>query len=145
MAERADGAAAHTVMEDSLSEIEWARYKAAELAKLAERNAIVIVPIGSTEQHGPHLPTQVDTRLVTEVAQRAARVMSSGHPTCRAHDPLRHERASHVPQRHHYARLRHDGGGPGVRVPFHLAGWLQAHLRPQRPRGQYRRHLHIHQ
>src|SRR5215475_8633270 len=62
MAERADGAAAHTVMEDSLSEIEWARYKAAELAKLAERNAIVIVPIGSTEQHGPHLPTQVDAR-----------------------------------------------------------------------------------
>jgi creatinine amidohydrolase/Fe(II)-dependent formamide hydrolase-like protein len=68
-------------MEDPLSEIEWARYKAAELAKLAERNAIVIVPIGSTEQHGPHLPTQVDTRLVTEVAQRAARVMSSRHPT----------------------------------------------------------------
>ena len=81
MAERANGAPAHTVMEDPLSEIEWARYKAAELVKLAERNAIVIVPIGSTEQHGPHLPTQVDTRLVTEVAQRAARLMSSRHPT----------------------------------------------------------------
>jgi creatinine amidohydrolase len=81
MAERANGAAAHAVMEDFLSEIEWARHKAAELAKLAKRNAIVIVPIGSTEQHGPHLPTQVDTRLVTEVAQRAARVMSSRHPT----------------------------------------------------------------
>jgi creatinine amidohydrolase len=81
MAERANGAAAHAVMEDTLSEIEWARHKAAELAELAERNAIVIVPIGSTEQHGPHLPTQVDTRLVTEVAQRAARVMSSRHPT----------------------------------------------------------------
>src|SRR5215469_7016946 len=62
MAERANGAASNAVMEDSLSEIEWARHKAAELAKLAERNAIVIVPIGSTEQHGPHLPTQVDAR-----------------------------------------------------------------------------------
>jgi creatinine amidohydrolase len=81
MAERADGAAAHAVMEDSLTEIEWARHKAAELAKFAECDAIVIVPIGSTEQHGPHLPTQVDTRLVTEIAQRAARIMSAKHPT----------------------------------------------------------------
>jgi len=53
-----------------MSEIEWRRLKAAELARLATRNAIVIVPIGSTEQHGPHLPTQVDSRLVTEVAHR---------------------------------------------------------------------------
>ena len=42
-----------------MSEVEWRRLKAAELARLATRNAIVIVPIGSTEQHGPHLPTQV--------------------------------------------------------------------------------------
>src|SRR5215468_6614517 len=81
MAERANGAASNAVMEDSLSEIEWARHKAAELAKLAARNAIVIVPIGSTEQHGPHLPTQVDTRLVTEIAHRAAHLMSERHPT----------------------------------------------------------------
>jgi creatinine amidohydrolase len=64
-----------------VTEIEWQRHKAAALAGLADRNAIVIVPIGSTEQHGPHLPTEVDTRLVTEVAHRAARLMTASHPT----------------------------------------------------------------
>ncbi|HJS32972.1 MAG TPA: creatininase family protein [Alphaproteobacteria bacterium] len=64
-----------------MAEIEWARLKAAELAQLAKRNAIVILPIGSTEQHGPHLPTQVDSRLATEVAHRAARIMADKQPT----------------------------------------------------------------
>ncbi|MBL8700002.1 MAG: creatininase family protein [Alphaproteobacteria bacterium] len=63
-----------------MTEIEWARLKASEIAGLAKRNAIVILPIGSTEQHGPHLPTQVDSRLATEVAHRAARIMSRTHP-----------------------------------------------------------------
>jgi creatinine amidohydrolase len=64
-----------------MREIEWARLKAAEIKALAQRNAIVILPIGATEQHGPHLPVQVDTRLATEVAHRAARLMTSQHPT----------------------------------------------------------------
>ena len=64
-----------------MSEIEWARLRASELAGLAARDAIVIVPIGSTEQHGPHLPTQVDARLVAEVAHRAARRMTARQPT----------------------------------------------------------------
>ena len=63
-----------------MTEIEWARLKAAEVAALAARGAIVIVPIGSTEQHGPHLPTQTDSRLVTEIAHRAARRMSEERP-----------------------------------------------------------------
>lgn len=63
-----------------MTEIEWARLKAAEVARLADRNAIVIVPIGATEQHGPHLPVQVDFRLATEVATRAARIMTKTHP-----------------------------------------------------------------
>jgi creatinine amidohydrolase len=63
-----------------MTEIEWSRLKAAELASLARRNAIVILPIGSTEQHGPHLPTQVDSRLVTEIAHRAARLITERSP-----------------------------------------------------------------
>lgn len=54
-------------------EIEWWRLKASELNALAARDAVVIVPVGSTEQHGPHLPTQVDSLLVGEIARRAAR------------------------------------------------------------------------
>lgn len=61
-------------------EIAWSRLKAAEIAELARRNAIVIAPIGATEQHGPHLPSMVDWRLVEEVAHRAARLVQPRHP-----------------------------------------------------------------
>ena len=64
-----------------MTEIEWSRLKAAEIAALARRDAIVIVPVGATEQHGPHLPTMVDYRCVHEVSHRAARIMTGSHPT----------------------------------------------------------------
>ena len=46
--------------------------RAADLRRLAHQDAIAILPIGSTEQHGPHLPVQVDSLLAFEVARRAA-------------------------------------------------------------------------
>ena len=57
-------------------EIEWANLKAHELRRLAEQDAIVILPVGAIEQHGPHLPVQVDSRLGGEVARAAARINS---------------------------------------------------------------------
>lgn len=63
-----------------MSEIEWSRLKASEIRALAARNAIVIVPIGATEQHGPHLPSMVDWRCVHEVSHRAARLMEKTTP-----------------------------------------------------------------
>ncbi|MCX7559174.1 creatininase family protein [Sulfitobacter sp. F26204] len=54
-------------------EVEWQRLKAQELRNLADQDAVVILPVASIEQHGPHLPTMVDTRLGHEVAVRAAR------------------------------------------------------------------------
>ena len=32
----------------------------------------LVVPVGSTEQHGPHLPLDTDTRIATAVARKAA-------------------------------------------------------------------------
>lgn len=32
----------------------------------------LLVPVGSTEQHGPHLPLDTDTRIATELARRVA-------------------------------------------------------------------------
>ena len=55
-----------------MSEIEWHNLRAPELRALAEADAVVIIPVGSTEQHGPHLPVQVDARLAAEVAKGAA-------------------------------------------------------------------------
>lgn len=53
----------------------WNDLTAKELVALAKQDPIVILPIGSTEQHGPHLPVQVDSLLVSEVARRAAERM----------------------------------------------------------------------
>lgn len=38
----------------------------------------LIVPVGSTEQHGPHLPLDTDTRIATAVAEAAAHRLA-GH------------------------------------------------------------------
>ena len=42
-------------------------------ASSARADAIVILPVASLEQHGPHLPVEVDTMLGETVAVRAAR------------------------------------------------------------------------
>lgn len=64
-----------------MSEVEWARLKAHELRALAAENAVVILPIASIEQHGPHLPVMTDTRLGHEIAVQAARKASATRPT----------------------------------------------------------------
>ena len=61
-------------------EVEWWRLKAAQINALAARDAVVILPVGSTEQHGPHLPTQVDALLAGEIARRAARRIAATTP-----------------------------------------------------------------
>jgi creatinine amidohydrolase len=63
-----------------MSEVAWSRMKAAGMNALAARDAVVIVPVGSTEQHGPHLPTQVDALIVNEIAIRAARQALAATP-----------------------------------------------------------------
>lgn len=63
-------------------EIEWMRLTAEELRARAEADALVIVPIGSLEQHGPHLVTGVDIVLAGAVAERTARrLAAAGAPT----------------------------------------------------------------
>lgn len=64
-----------------MPEVEWARLKAHELRQLAEQNAVVILPIASIEQHGPHLPVMTDTRLGQAVAVGAAEKAFPIRPT----------------------------------------------------------------
>src|SRR5215469_16049957 len=42
-----------------------------DIAETARSSALV-VPVGSTEQHGPHLPFTVDTEIASALAERAA-------------------------------------------------------------------------
>lgn len=49
-----------------MAEVRRGHLKSHELRELAENNAIVIVPVASIEQHGSHLPVQVDMTLWSE-------------------------------------------------------------------------------
>jgi creatinine amidohydrolase len=55
-----------------MADVEWARLKASDLNALAAAGALVLMPVASTEQHGPHLATGVDTFLCGEICRRAA-------------------------------------------------------------------------
>lgn len=62
-------------------ETEWMRLTAEELRARAAEDALVVIPIGSMEQHGPHLATGVDIVLATGVAARtAAAIAAAGQP-----------------------------------------------------------------
>jgi creatinine amidohydrolase len=65
------------------SEVLWQNLRAPQLRALALADATVFVPVGAMEQHGPHLPVQVDSLLATEVATGAAELLSHelGSPT----------------------------------------------------------------
>ena len=58
------------------AEVRWDRLTAPALRDAVKDKTVVIVPLGATEQHGPHLPTQVDWRSAYEISMRAARLMA---------------------------------------------------------------------
>ncbi len=45
-----------------MAELSWPEFK-----QKMEENVIVFLPLGATEQHGPHLPLSVDVVLPTGV------------------------------------------------------------------------------
>ncbi|EUA28531.1 creatinine amidohydrolase family protein [Mycobacterium intracellulare] len=47
-------------------------------SQLSGTAASVMIPLGSTEQHGPHLPLDTDTRIATAVARRARARLGDG-------------------------------------------------------------------
>jgi creatinine amidohydrolase len=63
-----------------MAEIRWERMTAPELKALATRDALVVLPIGSLEQHGPHLPVWTDSACAHAIALRAAAVVAGDTP-----------------------------------------------------------------
>ena len=47
-----------------------------ELETRKDNNPTVIIPVGSTEQHGPHLPVGTDTFLVFEIIKDTVKILS---------------------------------------------------------------------
>jgi creatinine amidohydrolase len=50
----------------------WPNLRRAELESLRDRSAVVVVPVGSIEQHGPHCPVDVDLSIPLQIALRAS-------------------------------------------------------------------------
>jgi len=63
-----------------MTETAWNRLSAERLRALAAQDAIVLLPVASTEQHGPHLPTGVDDFLCSEVCRRTAAELAPDYP-----------------------------------------------------------------
>jgi creatinine amidohydrolase len=59
-------------MADENGPILWDELTWPEIEELTREMKMVIVPVGATEQHGPHLPLNVDTIQVYDVAKRAS-------------------------------------------------------------------------
>jgi creatinine amidohydrolase len=51
-----------------------------QLREAAAENPLVVLPIGATEQHGPHLPTGTDFFTIEAVAMESARIASAETP-----------------------------------------------------------------
>lgn len=67
------------------SEIAWAGKTAPEIRDIAQKNgSVLLLPVGSTEQHGQHLPVSTDTILVDAVAQRGAEQVKETVPILKA-------------------------------------------------------------
>ena len=57
-------------------EVRWERLRRDQIAAMPP-GTVLLQPIGSVEQHGPHLPLDTDTASATEVALRAARQLDA--------------------------------------------------------------------
>jgi creatinine amidohydrolase len=51
----------------------YQHYTWPELGQVAQRQPVVVLPIGSVEDHGPHLPLDVDNFLIWAICEEAAR------------------------------------------------------------------------
>lgn len=65
-----------------MPEVEWRKLRADQLREQAQQDAIIILPVAALEQHGPHLPVEVDSLLGEHVALRTAhKAVANGMPT----------------------------------------------------------------
>ena len=54
----------------------------AAVAPAHPHEALLLVPVGSVEQHGPHLPLATDTMIATAVTRAVAELLDATGPRC---------------------------------------------------------------
>jgi len=55
-----------------MKKVLWAEMRRLEFDEALKKDAVVIVPVGSTEQHGTHLPINTDANCCFSIAKKAA-------------------------------------------------------------------------
>jgi len=56
-------------------EFRYEKLKWRQVDEAAQQNRVVVIPIACVEDHGPHLPLDVDSVIVTDISHRAARLI----------------------------------------------------------------------
>ena len=73
---------AHTTTQTThaLASHRWAELNTRDFAALDPARTVALLPLGATEQHGPHLPLSVDTVLVDGVVHAALKHLADTDP-----------------------------------------------------------------
>ena len=58
----------------------WSALTTADFAQIDTARAIAVLPVGATEQHGPHLPLSVDADIAHAIVQAAAPLVADEVP-----------------------------------------------------------------
>lgn len=61
----------------------WEELRSPEFLELDPARTVAVMPLGAIEQHGPHLPVMVDTRLAAEITDRALAALAPDLPVLR--------------------------------------------------------------
>lgn len=64
------------------NQIRWDNLTSPEIASLSKADAIVLLPVGSTEQHGPHLPVGCDHLMATAMSELFAEELTKRGKPC---------------------------------------------------------------
>lgn len=54
----------------------WADFTARDFAALERESLVAVLPIGATEQHGPHLPLSVDRAILDGIMRATSAPLS---------------------------------------------------------------------
>ena len=65
----------------------FSELRSPQIEDAARQGAVVVLPFGQTEEHGPHLPISADTLIVQRVCEEAVRSLD-GDPLCYVLDPI---------------------------------------------------------
>ncbi len=58
----------------------WADWTSPAFSEIDVSQAVAVIPLGATEQHGPHLPLSVDALIVDAIVQRALAMLGDQDP-----------------------------------------------------------------